>query len=223
MIPIVIIEDDPMVMEVNKQFAARVPGFEVVGEAGTGVEGIELVRRAGDCLVLLDVFLPDMDGIDVLKRLRQMELPADVILLTAARDSRHVQDGFRYGAADYLIKPFRFERFQEALEKVKQRRKRIKSVDKFNQEELDNWKGTSSSVGSPIPLPKGLNEWTLTQIIQYLRSCDTLQSAEDVAEGTGLARVTVRRYLEYLVRSGEVELHVQYGSVGRPMNRYRWR
>lgn len=223
---IVIIEDDPMVLEVNKQFVEQLESFIVIGTAETGADGIELVQRLRPDIVLLDIFLPDMDGIQVLKQIRLEEIPTDVILLTAARDNQHVQEGFRYGVIDYLIKPFRFERFRETLERVYFQQRRLRLVDKFNQEELDGWKtGGSSPVTPEVPtmLPKGLNEWTLNQIVSHVKSRSEPESAEEVAEGTGLARVTVRRYLEYMVRLQQVELHVQYGSVGRPVNRYRWR
>ena len=213
-----------MVMEVNKQFVQRVADFQVIGEASTGLEGLTLVRTLRPKLVLLDIFLPDMDGLQVLKQIRQLELPTDVVMLTAARDAGRIQGGFRYGVVDYLIKPFRFERFQEALEKVKLQQPRMAGAALLNQEDLDRLRaGTGGPAEPEVTLPKGLNEMTLAQIAAYLKQRTQAESAEEVAEGTGLARVTVRRYLEYLVRCGEVELQVQYGSVGRPVNRYRWR
>ncbi|MBO8164163.1 MAG: response regulator [Brevibacillus sp.] len=212
-----------MVLEVNRQFAERVPGFRVTGEAMTAHEGISLVQSLRPELVLLDIFLPDQDGIKLLKQIRQLELPTDVVMLTAARDAERIQEGFRYGVVDYLIKPFRFERFREALEKVKRQQIRISGTETLSQEELDQLRGSSGFADASTMLPKGLNEWTLAQIAAYLQERPQAESAEEVAEGTGLARVTVRRYLEYLVRSGQVELQVQYGSIGRPVNRYRWR
>ena len=72
-------------------------------------------------------------------------------------------------------------------------------------------------------LPKGLDEITLQKVFNYLKENRLYLSAEEVAEGVGLARVTARRYLEYLEINGEIYLETRYGSVGRPINKYKVR
>lgn len=218
-IPTIIVEDDPMVMQVNKQYIEEIGGFEIVGTAETGYEALSLIRELTPSLVILDIYLPDLDGIQTLKELRTSNLPSDVILVTAARDVDTIQNAFRYGAIDYIIKPFKFSRLKSALESYKLLHSKLHRKTSLDQDEIDDL--TMNKTRLQETLPKGLNEVTLRQILLFLLKSNEPLSAEEVAEGIGLARVTARRYLDYLEKAGKLVLEAQYGSVGRPVNRYR--
>ncbi|NRD77283.1 response regulator [Bacillus sp. BRMEA1] len=223
-IRVVIVEDDPMVMEINAEFVSKLSGFELAGKASTGNEALELLEEVHPELVLLDYFLPDMNGLSLLRKIREQNFPVDVILLTANRDPEHIQTIFRSGVSDYIVKPFRFERFQSALEKYLQTARKFKDHRPFEQADLDAMTGIRPYQAEPFTeelLPKGLNDRTLKQILQFLKGQASPLSSEEVAAGTGLSRVTVRRYLEYLEKKGDIKMEIQYGSVGRPMNKYR--
>ncbi|HJV47567.1 MAG TPA: response regulator [Bacillota bacterium] len=240
----IIVEDDPMVMEVNRQFIEATGGFEIVGLANTGTEALELISSLKPHLVILDIFLPDLGGLETLAEIRRRNEPVDVILVTAARDSETIKNVFRYGAIDYIVKPFKFERFKTALQSYQTLRNTL-NKDSLDQEEIDRLSSGRATRDTEeetrkdefskdkllkdrlpedeVPkdhLPKGLTEITLKQILIYLLRQTEPQSAEEVAEGVGIARVTARRYLEFLEKIGKVNLAVQYGSVGRPVNRY---
>lgn len=217
-IRVIIVEDDPMVMDVNKQYIEKVGDFLIVGTAETGQEALELAKKEQPDLMVLDLYLPDIDGLTTLKKIREENIPTDVILVTAARDSETIQNVFRYGATDYIIKPFKYERLKASLDSYKQLHRKIFKKQNLDQEDLDGM--AVAKVHSKDPLPKGLNEVTLRQIFLYMVKKRDSLSAEDVAEGVGLARVTARRYLDYLEKSGRLRLEIQYGSVGRPINRY---
>lgn len=223
-IRIMIVEDDPMVMEVNCGFVSKVDGFEVTGKASTAAEALAAIGREKPDLLLLDYFLPDQDGLAVLKEIRRCEWPVDVILLTANRSPSHIQEILRCGALDYILKPFRFDRIRVALEQYRYVWCKLRGDQPLEQSDMDQIMGLRMHSVRPAadhPLPKGLNPHTLQQILQYLSAQKEAQSAEEVAQGTGLARVTARRYLEYLHQKGNVQLEIQYGSIGRPINRYR--
>jgi two-component system response regulator DctR len=165
-----------------------------------------------------------MNGLALLQRIRSQSLPVDVIMLTANRDSLHIEEIFRAGAADYIVKPFRFERFQLSLAQYRKMKKKLTESRFLNQDELDELPRTFSGEVFAVMdegLPKGLNERTMLQILEFLHDQSSPLSAEEIAAGTGLARVTARRYLEFLQKKGEIQIEVQYGSVGRPINRYR--
>ncbi|MGQ9825352.1 MAG: response regulator, partial [Desulfotomaculales bacterium] len=136
-IDVVVIEDDPMVLEINCSFVNAVPGFRVVGVAKTGQEALTLIKKEIPSLALLDVYLPDEGGVKILQEIRKQGLPTDVILVTAAHDSETIQNSFRYGAVDYIIKPFKFSRLQNALENYARLKKRLRSKAYLRQEELD--------------------------------------------------------------------------------------
>lgn len=221
-IDVLIVEDDPMVVEVNRGFVDAVPGFRVAGVARTGREAIEIVKTMKPDLVLLDIYLPDIDGVSALQEIRRLDLPTDVIAVTAAQDARTIQNVFRYGAIDYIIKPFKFVRIKSALNCYATLHNRFKHQTKMNQAEVDN---IAKNRGQQFDeeIPKRLNELTLKQVYLYLLKEGKSLSAEEVAEGVGLARVTARRYLDFLEKSGKIILGMQYGSIGRPINRYRVR
>lgn len=220
-IRVIIVEDDPMVMEINAQFIARLSGFLLVGKAYNGKEAHTLIEELHPDLVLLDYFLPDTNGLSLLHSIREKNYPMDVILLTANRDPQHIQEIFRAGVVDYIVKPFSFDRFQTALEQYLHAAQRFKENRRFEQSDLDSLAGIQVSSPKEELLPKGLNDRTLQQILQFLEGQRVPLSSEEVAAGTGLARVTVRRYLEYLEKKGEIVMEIQYGSVGRPINKYR--
>ncbi|GIP39302.1 putative C4-dicarboxylate response regulator DctR [Paenibacillus sp. J31TS4] len=240
-IRVLLVEDDPMVQEVNRQFVERVPGFEVAGIAASGTEGLRMIRELSPELVILDVFMPSLNGLETLERLRAEQVPVDVIAITAAKDAATIQAMLRGGVADYIIKPFKFERVKQALEHYRERRRRMLAGEEVTQEGLDRLlqgreagitAGDEPSAASrsvpaaelpePAELPKGLNAITLRQIVAILRRSNTALSAEEVADGVGLARVTARRYLDYLEKNGRVKIDIRYGGVGRPVNRYAY-
>ncbi|EEG76859.1 response regulator [Dethiobacter alkaliphilus] len=215
----VIVEDDPMVMQVNRQYIEEIGGFEIVGTAETGYEALSVIRKIQPDVVILDIYLPDLDGIQTLKELRSDNIPTDVILVTAARDVETIQNAFRYGATDYIIKPFKFSRLKSALESYKLLHSKLHRKTSLDQDEIDDL--TMNKTRMQETLPKGLNEVTLRQVLLFLLKRKDPLSAEEVAEGVGLARVTARRYLDYLEKTGKLAIEAQYGSVGRPVNRYR--
>ncbi|WP_125665668.1 response regulator [Paenibacillus baekrokdamisoli] len=221
MIHVLLIEDDPMVQEVNREFVERVAAFKVVGIATNGVEGLEKIRALRPDLVILDIFMPQQDGITTLQLIRLENLEVDVIAITAANDARSIQSMLQNGAIDYIIKPFKFERVKQALNNYRMLKERIEHQQSFSQSELDQLMfGNTSDPSTEVLLPKGMQEITLKQIILYLMNQTESRSAEEVAEGVGLARVTARRYLDYLEKIGKVTIDLQYGGVGRPINRY---
>lgn len=222
-IRVLIIEDDPMVMEINAEFVSKLTGFELVGKAYNGQEALSLIKETHPNLVLLDYFLSDTNGFLLLQKIRKNNDPIDVILLTANRDPQHVQEIFRSGVVDYIVKPFRFDRFKQALDRYRQTFHKFKENRPLEQTDLDEIIRFEEKQGTvdAKDLPKGLNDRTMQQILQFLDGQDEPLSSEEVATGTGLARVTVRRYLEFLEKKGAIVMDIQYGSVGRPVNRYR--
>jgi two-component system, CitB family, response regulator DctR len=219
MYKVLLIEDDPMVQEVNRQFIEQVDGFTVIGTAGNGMEGIEMIRKIQPDLVIIDIYMPCHDGLETLQQIRMEGHAVDVIAITAASDIETVRRVLQNGAFDYIMKPFKFERLKQSLENYYTFQQKLKEKEKLTQKELDALL-QQNETETRSELPKGLNYITLQKIVRYLQEQTHPISAEEVAEGVGIARVTARRYLEYLEKRQKVEIDIQYGGVGRPINRY---
>lgn len=220
-IRVLVVEDDPMVSSINRRLIARVAGFRVVASAGTLAGALGGVAESAPDLVLLDVYLPDGNGVDVLRTLRSGDRPVDVLLITAAHDSRTVEAAIRYGAVDYLFKPFEPERLYAALEQYRSLRSRLASGEALNQEVFDRLRGKGAAAAQPQP-PKGISRSTLALVLEFLRMrAPEPVAAADVSAAMGMDRTTAMRYLEYLQSVGEAREEVGFGSVGRPARRFR--
>lgn len=218
---VLLIEDDPMVQEINKAFIEKVKGFKVISCASNGHEGMKQVRKLKPDLVVLDIFMPGLDGMKTLQQIRNEKIQVDVIVITAANDLDTIRSMLQNGAFDYIIKPFNFDRIKKALEKYKDFHTALSPSGFVTQKDLDNlFFSEKRAVVDTLELPKGLNELTLKQIEGFLKTQKIAKSAEEVAEGVGIARVTARRYLDYLVKNGSIQMDIQYGTIGRPVNRY---
>ncbi|AHM57831.1 C4-dicarboxylate response regulator DctR (plasmid) [Peptoclostridium acidaminophilum DSM 3953] len=221
MIRVMIVEDDPMVASINKRYVESIKGFSVIGIAGNGEEALKLMRNRDVDLIILDVYMPRIDGISFLKKLRQNNVTTDVIFVTAAKEIDSYDQSMAYGAVDYLVKPFEYERFKKSLEHYSMRRKILKEKDIIGQEDIDR---IALSCGSEKEqsTPKGLHIKTLSRVRGYmLKNKGRLITADEIATALSITKVTVRRYLEYLESIGEIEIEVEYGAVGRPTNMYR--
>ncbi len=222
MIKTLVVDDDFMSASIHRSYVERIGGFEVVGEAHSGGEALELVGRLRPDLVLLDIYLPDMSGLDVLRRLRQdEEATVDVIAVTAAKDVKTLRSAMQGGVVHYVVKPFLFETFRERLERYAALKQRLGRLREASQGDVDHLFSLLRVEGRER-LPKGISAPTLGLVVAAARESETEVSAVDVAEQAGISRGTARRYLEYLESLGSVELTLRYGATGRPEHLYRW-
>lgn len=227
MIKTMIVEDDPMVRQINSKFLNKVKGFSLLKAATNLSEAKEFLENNTVDLILLDVFLPNENGIDLLKWLRKNEILSDVILITADKSIDRIKDAFRYGVVDYLIKPFTFERFHEALDIFKERLDSFNSSETIEQSELDklilsNKNKESIEEESKFNLEKGFNKYTYNAISNELENItEEYFTTEELSEKLGIAKVTVRKYLDYMSKQGELVKIIEYGKVGRPLYKYK--
>jgi two-component system CitB family response regulator len=220
MIRTVVVDDDFRVADLHRLYTERVGGFEVVGVANSGAEALHLCERLQPQLVLLDIYLPDISGLDVLRRLRDADTAIDVITITAAKDVETIRSAMQGGSVHYLIKPFTFTVFREKLQSYADVQSRLSRVSEASQADIDRLYGLLRT-GRDEELPKGLSAATRDLVVSALRSAPEALSASDVARIAGLSRVTARRYLEHLSSGGLVQVSMLYGAPGRPEHRYR--
>lgn len=220
---VLVVDDDFMVARLHAELVRSLEGFVVVGTVHAGSAAVAAVGELHPDVVLLDVYLPDVSGIDVLEELRSAgHAGLDVIMITAARDTDTVSRALRFGAVHYLVKPFALTDLADRLRQVAAARRRLAHEAPLAQADIDRVFG---AVRAPVPtraLPKGLSEPTMRLVVARLREQDTEESASEIAERAGLARVSARRYLEHLVTLGWAEVSLRYGAAGRPERLYRW-
>ncbi|TAN33304.1 response regulator [bacterium] len=221
MIRTLVVDDDFRVAELHCAYVDRIRGFTVVGRTHTGAEALQGVDRLRPDLVLLDIYLPDMSGLEVLRRLREDDHPpVDVISITAAREVESLRAAMRGGVVHYLIKPFLFAIFEEKLLSYAAARERMTRIGQAEQGDVDRIFGALRTASNE-PLPKGLSDATLELIARALGRSQSGLPAAAVADAAGVSRVTARRYLDHLCQLGKAELTMRYGGPGRPEHRYR--
>ena len=228
MIKVLLVEDDPMVREVNRQFIERVEDFRVIAMASNGVDGYQKIIDVKPDLVIMDIFMPEQDGLVTLRKIRTNNLPVDVITVTAANDMQTIQQILHLGVYDYIMKPFTFERMQQTLLNYKNFKRLTIGVQDVTQKELDKMihpyrdveDHHDNELNINMELPKGFNRSTLNKVFSFIKESKEGASADDVAAAIGVARVTARRYLDFLEKQNFIKVDVHYRGVGRPINHY---
>jgi response regulator of citrate/malate metabolism len=217
-----VVDDDFMAVSVHRQFVERVPGYEVVGEATTGRDARALVDTLHPDLLLLDIYLPDVNGIDLMRQLRAGDSsPVDVIAITSAKDVDVLRNAMTLGVIHYIVKPFTFSTFRERLETYAEARRRLSDMRQAEQRDIDRLYGLLRT-SSESALPKGISPPTLTLVASLLRDSDSALSTTQLATRAGISQGVARRYLRFLADSGAVDFTLRYGAAGRPEHLYRW-
>jgi response regulator of citrate/malate metabolism len=219
-IDVLVVEDDFMVARIHRGFVDSVEGFRVVGTANCGEQALTAVAELGPDLVLLDLYLPDMFGLDVVPRLRTAGHDCDVMVISAAREAEAVRRAVRQGVVDYLLKPFDAEELKDRLERYSARRGDLCVGTVSGQAEVDRALGRVAAPTVAPTLPKGMSVETSELVERALRAVEGNLSAAECAERVGISRVSARRYLEYLAVTGRAVVSLRYGHAGRPERRY---
>lgn len=222
MIGVLVVDDDFRVARIHHNFVDRVPGFEVVGVAHTGREAIELAARLEPDLVLLDLYLPDINGLDVVNRLRVAGHDCDILVISAAKEAAAIRASVRQGAVNYLLKPFGFDDLRRRLERYAAQRAGLSLAAVQDQADVDRMLASATSRMTAATLPKGQSAETAALVERALRAADAGLSAAECADQVGISRVSARRYLEHLNDTGRAEISLRYQAAGRPERRYRW-
>lgn len=221
-IRLLIVEDDHKIAEIQRRFVERLENVELCGIAHTLADARDLVDVMEPELILLDVYFPDGNGLDLLRELRARDSRTDVILITAAKEVETLRSALRGGVFDYILKPLVFERLQEAVQRYREHLDKLSTLNQLAQKEVDALLPRGSQeAGQPRQerLPKGIDGLTLDKIREVVTHGGHW-SAEEMGAEMGASRTTARRYLEYLVGTGELSAEVSYGNVGRPERRY---
>ncbi|MGE1164122.1 response regulator [Peribacillus simplex] len=219
----VIAEDDFRVADIHEKFLKNFDEIEVVGKAVNAKKTLRILEQKSPDLLLLDVYMPDQLGTDLLPDIRRKFPNVDIIMITAATDKEQLEKSLHYGVENYLIKPVEMKRFNQVIEEYLKKAHLMKSKQEIDQDFVDlilKKGSTVSESNDGQALPKGVDEITLAKVIEVLEGSDIGLSAEQVSGQIGASRTTARRYLEYLISVKKCKAEVVYGVVGRPERRY---
>ncbi|MBB5912342.1 response regulator of citrate/malate metabolism [Nocardia transvalensis] len=226
---VLIVEDEPQIAEAHRVYLERMADFTTVAVAGTGREAVRAAGRAAEAgepvgLVLLDIGLPDISGLEVAAALARLRPRPDIIAITSARDLEMVRSAVAHGVVLYLLKPFTFAAFREKLEGYLEFRAALpEGAATVTQGDIDRAFSALRTADPKATAPKGIAPQTLEEISRAVRAVGAGLSATETGRAVGVSRVTAWRYLERLAEDGVVERRSDYGRAGRPQVRYVWR
>lgn len=220
-IKILIVEDELLLAEMHAEYIKAYPACHKVWLAGNLAEARKMIEYMKPDLILLDNYLPDGKGIDLVHELLQERNSADIVFTTAASDMETVTEAIRLGVFDYLVKPVAYERLGQTLDRYIQRKSVLHGTNKTNQSQIDDMFNTYARGESKEELPTGIDALTLDKVLALFAASDAEYTAETIAETIKLSRTTARRYLEYCLAQHKIEAEIEYGKVGRPQRIYR--
>lgn len=216
---VLIIEDDPMVALINKSYINLIKDLNYLGCVTQEKELIDILNTEKIDLIILDVYLPDKNGLEILKNLRSNGRLVDVIMVTAANSREEIKTAFAYGVVDYLVKPFEFDRFSEAIKKYMSRDKILDECKELVQKEIDHI--CCFEQHEKPGLPKGLQEKTLEKVVKVLQGQNSKTwTLREISCETNISNVTIKKYMDYLESINRVKATPFYGNVGRPEYNY---
>lgn len=208
MIKVLVVEDDPMVGKLHEHYLTQIKGFQLCDIVRNSDEALKIMQTKEYNLVILDIFMPGMDGLQLL------------IIVSAANDKDKIKAALRLGAFDYIIKPFEFERFNLALNNYKSRYNLVEEQSILKQDELDKTI-IHQDTDVEVTLPKGLDKNTLNTVWSEIIKIDGMFTTEEISAKVGISRVSIRKYLEFLKSLKLLSLDLHRGSVGRPVYKYK--
>ncbi|EPW5279376.1 two-component response regulator DpiA [Yersinia enterocolitica] len=218
---ILVVEDETPLAEMHAEFIKQSSHCHEVWLAGNLQQARSMVARFHPDLILLDNYLPDGSGLELLRELTLQGFSGGIIFVTAASDSETVSEAIRYGVFDYLIKPVAYERLEQSLARYSHRHQVLQDGTKVNQRQIDEMYNTYARGEQKVTLPLGIDQMTLDKIQTLFSDNADEYTAENVAQLLGLSRTTARRYLEFCATNQTLQAEIIYGKVGRPQRIYR--
>ena len=223
MIKTIIVEDDLMVASINNQFASKTKSIKVIATFHNGADALQFLKETHVDLVLLDLYMPGYNGLELLRELRKEKFDIDVIMITAANDMDHIKEAMQLGVVDYLMKPFQYERFSEAMDKYLLKHKIMENGMECTQQDIDQLIRIQrpSEKSKELEMQKGLQRQTLERVTECLTIHKGNYVTSDlISKEVGLSQVTTRRYLNYMVEADLIQSRVDYSTGGRPCVEY---
>ncbi|OUN47962.1 response regulator [Enterococcus cecorum] len=216
---ILMIEDEPLIQRIHQGYLQKIDAtFQIV--VGKDLDEARQYLKNDDIdLILLDIHLKGAHGLDLLSEIDRLTKVPDVIIISAATQSQFAQQALQAGVIDYLIKPFTFERFQQAILKWQQKRSMLQQ-EFIDQASLDALFQPTVTNNPTIEIEKGLSKDTLIQILNHLTNRQVSFTIQELATELSLSHVSIRKYIQFLEQHQILTSETIYLKVGRPHQRY---
>lgn len=225
MYKVLIVEDDPMVAMINQDYIEMIENFEVIGCVATETDVFKSLESSKIDLIILDVYLPNSDGLNILKKIREKQYLTDVIMVTAANGIEGIKKAMAYGVVDYLVKPFQRNRFNEAVDKFLTKNSFFETTNRSEKANLSQDKIDIFYTKPPmekVDLPKGLHEKTLERISSLLlKDKNKIWTIREISKELNISNVTIKKYMDYLESIKKITSTTTHGNIGRPEYNYR--
>ena len=224
MYSVIIVEDDPMVAAINLKYTQLNSNLEVVGQFTNGKDALDFLETHDADLAIVDLYMPVMNGVDFMQELRNRKHPIDLIVVTAANDADHIRRLLSLGVIEYLIKPYEYDRFNQALSTFLEYKENLASEQHLTQHQLDQLlRRNNAELNTSEALGKGLQQKTLDLIMNYMKEhIGEGLTSERLSTDTNLSRVTIRRYMNYLLEKEIITSEIDYSTGGRPSIIYHY-
>lgn len=221
-IEVLIVEDDMRIAQIHEKFLEQLDGFKTVGMSHTIEEAKIWLDTIKPDLILLDIYLADKLGTELIDYIRQNNMDTDIILITAAAEVEIVKKAHANGVIDFLLKPLTMQRFKECLLKYKEKKTILNSTERLQAEDIKKLWNNITYAGEleKGSNPKGIDSVTKEKVVTFIQTCDEGITAEKLGNEIGISRTTARRYLEHLMDEKVIFVEHIYGFVGRPERRY---
>jgi len=191
------VDDHPLTRDALAKLLEQ-GGFDVVGQAGDGHEAIELARRMQPNLVLLDLSMPELDGLSALPRLREAAPQCEVVVLTASGTEENLLAAIRGGAAGYLLKTEPPERIVEFLDGVAEGEAALSGA--IARRLLEQVREGTSHGGVPDSIAQALS----ARELEVLLLLDDHLGTDEVAKRLFISEHTVRSHVKSMLRKLQV-------------------
>lgn len=218
-----IVEDEPMLAEILVDTLKPFPAFKVIGVADKQESAKKMIRLYQPQLILLDNFLPDGKGIDLIRHIVSTRFTGRIIFITADNHMDTISEALRLGVFDYLIKPVHYQRLQHTLERYCRYRSSLRSSEQASQNHIDalfNMQAKEEAA-PPAASLRGIDENTLEKVREIFADLSAVHTADSLARLLGSSKTTARRYLEQGIKEDFLVAEIHYGKVGRPERIYR--
>lgn len=173
------------------------------------IDGVELFKEYKPNIVLIDYHLPQVNGIEGVKRIRAINNDVPIIVFTIDERQEIAEEFLMAGASDFALKPIKAP---DIIARINVHLKLSESMKK---------QSTKSQAATGDYLTKGIAINTLELIEEHMRKVNDFTTVDEIAEGTGLAYQTTHRYVQYLLSTNKIQTTNEYGKVGRPKQYYK--